>query len=141
MIKKFEISEEILKELAKPLLAADLFEIQKETGYMNQSFANTYIVLKARNGIKIKYITDNMNQNIYCQIENFQFKYEIEDLFAVFNIPLKVEKEDFLKMIKDYSITVYENKDKIFCLFDEQHMDETFKKMSRFYNERLKANK
>ena len=136
MIKNFEINETTLNSLAKKLLANNLFTMQEESGFMDKAFANTYIVLKAKNNIKIKYITDNMNQSIYCQIEDLNVKYEFEDFCQVFNIPLKEEKEDFLKMIETYSNTIYENIDKIFKLLDNKHKDETFRKMSQFYTYR-----
>jgi hypothetical protein len=131
MIKRFEMREEVFTELAKPLLQNDLFVVGGETIYeATSSFGSSYIVLQSKNGLKIEFIADNKDQTISANILFAEESYDLEDLFKMLNIMFEVEKEDFLKMIKNYSEVIYKNKDKIFMAFDEAHKDETIKKMN-----------
>lgn len=137
MIKPFEINENILRKKTNNLLNRNLFEIYLANYKDLCSFGSTDIILKSKKGIEIEFIADNKEQSIFCNISTDKYRYALEDFLKVYNIPLKIEREDFLKMIETYSNTIYENKEKIFQLLDDNHKKETINRMRQFYNERL----
>jgi len=128
-----ELTESQARKLLLPLIGDDLFTIQDGTMFYNSVvFGNSSILLKAQNGVFVKFVDDRgfftCDIGISFRINtttNRRYESRLENLFKYLSLQLPQKPDNFLELIRIYSRIIRENKDKIFEAFDEKHREET----------------